>query len=241
MKRNRIGMLLALVASAGLLCGCMDMQNLTEDEEDMIAEYSAGVLLRYSDRYDLRLVTSDQEEQEEVTATSNPTATPEPSNAPSETSTDDEGTDDRQTDTETSTLSLNDLYHVQGLKISYDSYKFCSKYPEKASGGISPVTAGKDEVLLVVSFSIKNNSGKKKHVQLGKRNIQYTLNIDGLEFQPDISILDNMGMNYLDTTVAKNRTEKAVLIFTLSKERKSASNISLSVQDGDSVAGIQLK
>ncbi len=264
MRHNRIGVIAVLLLSVCLFCGCGKLQNLSEEQEDMVVEYAAGVLLRYSDRYDLRLITAEQiakgesEESAEATATPQVTATPTPepesisgSGGTETGSTENAGNSDENslgTDAtvsgsavEESYVSLNEVYQVKDLDFSYDRYQFCKQYPENPGADMVPAKAGANETLLVVTFSIRNQSDKKKHIKLGDRDIQYKLNIEGNEFQPDISILDNMGLNYLDATIAAKRTEKAVLIFTLSKEREKASEMTLTVQDGDDMAAIQLK
>lgn len=247
MKHNTILILSVLVVSAVLFSGCMNTKELSEEEQSMIAEYSAGILLRYSDQYEYRLITAEQAakenagegEQAQSTAVPEATATPEPA-APSPATESGVSADGQQA--EAPNVSLNDLYHVEGLDFTYDSYRFCSQYPEKASNGFSPMSAGENETLLVIMFHVKNNSGSSRKVDLSKRNIQYTLDIDGNQFsQPEIGMLDNMGMNYLTATIGKGKTEKAALVFKMGKERRDASGISLMIKDGNNTAGVQLK
>lgn len=253
MKHNRIWMLSVFAVSAILLSGCMSTKELDEEEENLIAEYSAGVLLRYSEQYDFRLITSEQvgdsgagsEGQPQNTPAPEATATPEPAGQSAgqgegtggETSADSsaEGQQEAQS------VPLNDLYHIEGLDFSFNSYRFCNQYPKKTSGDIAPLMAEEGETMLVAEFTVKNQSGGSKKVKLGKRNIQYTLDVDGMKFQPRINIMDNMGLNYLDTTIKKGGTEKAALIFTMEKSRENASAISLTIQDGENTSIVQLK
>ena len=62
MKHNRIRLLFVMLFAIMTLCGCLDVKNMTDEEADMVAEYSAGVLLRYSDTYEWRLITKEQRE-----------------------------------------------------------------------------------------------------------------------------------------------------------------------------------
>jgi len=50
-----------------------------------------------------------------------------------------------------------------------------------------------------------------------------------------------MGLNYLDTTLKSGGSEEAVLIFEMSKDKKKASQISLTVSRGGRQAVVQLR
>lgn len=240
MKRNRIVALIAILSMI-TLTGCMDMSDLTEEQSDLVAEYSAGVLLRYSDRYERRLITKEQlekqgEEIEEVSSTSTEEATP--------TSATDVSTDGTTTDgnsepevTEIPGVSVNDFYHLDGVTVAYDSYQFVDKY-----GTDSQIRADKGETLLVVSFSLKNTSGKTKNVSLLDRtDISYTLDVDGSQYEPGLNILENGGMNFLSTKLKSGKKEKAVLIYRMDQAQKNAASITLTIADGNQQSKVTLR
>ena len=74
---RQIRFLCAVLAVSVLsLTGCADIKNLSEEQENEIAEYAAGVLLQNSDKYPYRLIAK---EEKEVTETPTPMpATPTP-------------------------------------------------------------------------------------------------------------------------------------------------------------------
>ena len=77
MKYNKITAVCIAGVMAVSLTGCMDsVKNLSDEKSDMVAEYSAGLLLRHSDSYSKRLVTkADQtgnNSQEDVQTTATP-------------------------------------------------------------------------------------------------------------------------------------------------------------------------
>lgn len=88
---------------------------------------------------------------------------------------------------------------------------------------------------------MKNTRRSKRKIELGNKKIDYTLNVDGNNYQPGISILENMGLNYLDTTLKSGGSEETVLIFEMSKDKKKASQISLTVSRGGRQAVVQLR
>ena len=62
---RQIRFLCAVLAVSVLsLTGCADIKNLSEEQENEIAEYAAGVLLQNSDKYPYRLITKEEKEEE---------------------------------------------------------------------------------------------------------------------------------------------------------------------------------
>ena len=269
------------IVSAFFLGGCSEkITNLSEKNSDLVAEYSAGVLLRYSDRYEYRLITKKDIERakarneyietptgsasSEVTPSPSPSPSPSPEpevnngsqegNQESTNNQNDSKSNQAENDSnENATggvaeeknekeVSLTEFYGITGLKFDYKNYEFCSQYP-KNSSTISPMRAKSNETLLVVKFNIKNLSSQKKKVNLLKesKNIDYVLNVDGATFKPGINILDNMGLNFLDTSLKAGKNEEAALIYTMDKSRKKASAISLKISKGDRVVNIKIK
>ncbi len=256
MKHNRIWICLVVALSISLLCGCMDVKNLSEEQADMVAEYSAGVLLRYSDKYEFRLITAEQiaKDKAEQEAKSGATATPDVSATPIPESTDEpdspenqslETTEPAEEKPEDKSIPLNDIYKISGLDFSYQSYEFCNEYPKNAKGKVIPAHAENDETLLVITFNVKNTSGADKTAHLSARNIQYMLNVDGSKIQlqkgSNMMVLSNGGLDYLDTKIKKNKSEKAILIYRLSKEREKATSIILSVEEDGVSSEIKLR
>ena len=251
MKYNKITAVCMAGVMAVSLTGCMDgVKNLSEEKSDMIAEYSAGILLKNSDSYSKRLVTkADQTEDSRkggATATPAPTATDTGSTGCCKhhpfrrmaVSAESSGASVSGGAVDTvPTVNLSDIYKKDGLRVTYSSYRFCKQYKE----GSSQITAKTGNVLLVADFRVKNTSGSKRKIKLGNKKIDYTLNVDGNNYQPGISILENMGLNYLDTTLKSGAGEKAVLIFEMSKDKKKASQISLTVSRGGRQAVVQLR
>lgn len=234
---KQIRFLCAVLAVSVLsLTGCADIKNLSEEQENEIAEYAAGVLLQNSDKYPYRLITKEEEVTETPTpmpATPTPTsAATQASDAPQESQS--EQTKDAPEDSKKE-VSLDDLYHLKGVSISYTSYRLADKY------GSSQIRAEQGKKLLVAEFSLKNNSGAKKKVKLiDRRKITYQLNVDGTTYSPQISLLANQ-LDYLETAIAKGKSQKAVLVFQVDKNAANASSIDLSIEEGNNKTSVKMK
>ena len=233
---RQIRFLCAVLAVSVLsLTGCADIKNLSEEQENEIAEYAAGVLLQNSDKYPYRLITK---EEKEVTETPTPMpATPtsaaaQASDAPQESQPEQTAAAPEDSKKE---VSLDDLYHLKGVSILYTSYRLADKY------GSSQIRAEQGKKLLVAEFSLKNNSGAKKKVKLiDRRKISYQLNVDGTTYSPQISLLENQ-LDYLEATIAKGKSQKAVLVFQVDKNATNASSIDLSIEEGNNKTSVKMK
>lgn len=241
MKRTRI-LCLILAVSVISLTGCMDVKDMSEEQSDLVAEYAAGVLLRYSDKYERRLITKEQHEKQdeaEVTASppvATPPATPAPVTSAATEPTASASDASEATAEPVPEVSLDELYQLEGIKVSYDSCRFTKRY------GSSQIRADKGQTLFVVTFALKNVSGAGKKVSLmDRRNITYTLDVDGSQYSPGINMLPNGGMDYLETSIAKGKTDKAVLIFQMDAGKQSASSMTLTIEEGNKRTSLKLK
>lgn len=211
-----------------MLAGCVQARELTEEKQDIIAEYSAGIVLQHADNYKKRLekqenpVTPEVSQPPQVTAV--PENTPEPAQAA--------GSEEEPA---LAQVSLNDLYQVSGMNAEYVSYKSCSKYTNQ-------IAAHKGEWLYIVNFRVRNSTKKPLKVDLSKRGIKYLLNVDGSEYQAHPSFLENGGMNFLKTTIPSGASKKAVVVFRVPDKAKNPGSATVTVRDeGKCETEIRLK
>ena len=238
-----------------MLVGCAELPNITDQQENLVAEYAGGVLLRYSGKYALRLVKNDADEdgvEDSVTdvasgaaATVEPMASPDASASPSPASAtaDPNASEAPEVSmtpepTEEPTISLDDLYHIKGLKFTYVSSAYGNRYP--SSDDAIEITAPADKVLYIVNFKIKNTGNKAVRVNLTGRPFHYELNVGGDTALPTLSLLPNGGLNYLMTTIRPGKTEKASLIFNLDRDKRGTKGNTLSITEGEKTAVIDL-
>ncbi len=236
MVKRRIMLLLCLCFGMCVFTGCAGSVDLTEEQEDVIAEYSAGILMQYDAKYDKKLVMP------EGTPMPQPTATPETVEEPTPTPEADESAGSSVPAEETEKLeevSLKDLYRVMGMQVSYDSYKICKEYPKKSSA--VQITADEGKSLLVLKFKVKNTTSRTLKIDLIDRQIEYPIDLDGTIYDPTIAAQKNGGMNYLKTNLKPHSTETALLIYNIPDTAKNPESAVLTVKDGESAATIKVK
>ena len=160
MKKGKVLVFLAM--SAALLTGCVDsMPELTAEQSDIIAEYAAGLLLKYSSNYNYK-IASDEEVAAAMAArqeVAEPETQPE---TEMEQQTEDEpsqGTPSSETQPAESESGTEQVQFVADLDfaaelgiddliIRYQSFEICSSYPQNNSG--FRVDAAQGKKLLVI-------------------------------------------------------------------------------------------
>lgn len=247
---------------SGVLAGCFILVavslsgcgviTLTDKESDLIAQYAAGALLNHTETYGDRLIVTPVSEAAvsaeptvepvvteipETTQEPVATETPNETSLPAETQAPADGT--LPDATEEPTVSLNELYQVAGMDITYNRYEFCNEYPKKSDS--YQISANKDEILLVVKFKVTNTTSKKKRINLINRQISYEMSADESRYKPTISVLENGGLNFLDTKIKPGASEEAVLIYAVPKKVRDAQSIGITVAEGDNKSKVILR
>lgn len=169
-------MLAVAATSLVMLTGCLaGTYPLTEEEQDIIAEYAVAVLLRNDENYTQALVTPTP--TPEVLPSPTPTLAPKPTAAE-----DGKGGGQKGPGTEvTENASLNEVYGLEGLSVAFDGYELVDTIKEN-SGYIVRAENGKK--LLQVRFTLTNTAGIAQEFDFSGQNISYQLEGDGNKFIP---------------------------------------------------------
>lgn len=199
MKKGKMIGVVALVMC--LMTGCVDnMPEMTQEQSDLIAEYAADLLLKYSPNYEYRLAdeellveASTEILQEETTKESinettdvateeNVTTEVEKESIHVETDVEDtQETEETQTEPKLADISevdLAELFAVEGLEISYDSYEVCASYPNKPESSGFTVSAAEGSSLLIVHFTVENVSKEKVNCDLFEAGVDISVAVN---------------------------------------------------------------
>ena len=188
MKKGKVLGLFAM--SAMLLTGCIDaMPELTAEQSDIITEYAAGVLLKYSSNYNYKI--ADEEEVLAAMAARQEAAEPETA-AETEPETDivqaegeaNQNTSPTEAETETEAEQIQfvaDLdfaaeLGIDDLIIRYQSFEICSAYPGDNTG--FSVDAAQGKKLLVMHFDMEGLPEEDVDCNLFDYEIKMRVNIN---------------------------------------------------------------
>ena len=206
---KRIKALGLLAASMLLLTGCIDsMPDLTDEQTEMISEYSARLLLKYSSTYNYRLaddrvlaeavlqeslMEESQEESSETLDTENnesesatDTQSAEESQEQSEMQTDES----EQAGVEVLTTDEADIAQLLGIDgVAKDSTGFS-------------VTAAQGKKLLVVHFDIESATNESAECDIFNHNLSIRMNVNDKSVKARNTLLPDDISSYIDTIPA---------------------------------------
>ncbi len=231
--------ILMMVVMMGLT-GCASSSiTLTDSENAMVAEYVAGVMLKYDKNYTKELIYAAPN------PTTQPQATVEPVMEPQKSDDSAQGngvTPDPNATTvpeEENIVELASLYS-ENINVTYERYELLDSYPQKSKAEEFTIESNQGSKLLVVEFKIENKNDQKTELQLSKSDLKYQLDInnDKTYYAQITPLLDDI--QYFDGTIGANKSKKAVLVFEID-EQLQLNQINLNVVNKDVKAVIVLK
>ena len=255
MKKGKILGFLAM--SAVLLTGCADaMPELTDEQSEMIAEYAADLLLKYSPNYDYK-IAGEQElaeamelarleqaslETEETTETAleeNSTAA-ESGQQPTETDSEAEETQTNEVELVNDIdADIAELLAIDDVVIRYQSFGLCGSYPE-GSAGFS-VTAAQGKTLLVVRFDVESAMGGAVDCNLFDYNLKISMGVNGRSAQALSTLLPDDIASYMDT-IPEGTTKELVAIAEIGEiADEEIETLSLQITNGTDRCVLQLR
>lgn len=246
MKRwNKIATVFLMICAAVSLTGCSaSIPELSEAENDMVAEYAAGLLLKYDKNYDGALPVAGEKAVKPETLEDIPEETTEESEVPAEN--EDAISGDSEVSEEMASeniiVDIAAFLELEGISIDYAGYEITDSYVEGDNIAFS-MDATPGNQLLVVKLNLTNTQPEdievdmlnKKDVRFrlivnngAKKNVLYTMLLD------DFSIYKN--------TIAAGTTEQAVLICEITEEEAATvETIDLYMRNGENSVTMTLK
>ena len=200
--------------------GCEKTIELTDEENHLIAEYAAELLIKYDRNMNYKYDSSDV-----VVLTTEAVTTEDKTEQEADisTSTDAEQT---ATDAETSaakseefdkTFDIASFAGEENISIKYSDYTLTDRYPSYNQDGMCiEVEATEGYKLLVLNFDVVSNSEQEQYVDLYDDNLEYSIVInDTKSAKQMLTILMDDLYTYQETIEAGTRHE-AVLLFQVS-------------------------
>ncbi|MBR1816556.1 MAG: hypothetical protein IJ763_07635 [Lachnospiraceae bacterium] len=259
---KRISAICCICLCLCLLSGCGKVIELTEEENYMVAEYAAELLLKYDRNIDLKYysdnITSTTTETyvtEELTSEELTIQTTEDIvNTTEENSGEDEITQSTSSEVVTpeetpeedisgSDISSNvrdNSYDIAGfagvdtVSIKYAYYMLLDQYPSLDHDGVAiTIDAPSGYKLLVLKFNMENKTGEDQYVDMFSKELEYSIIVDGNKKAKQMLTILIDDLYTYQGTVDGNMFEEVVLLFQVSDS--VAENIqSLKLQITDS-------
>ncbi|MGN1149033.1 MAG: hypothetical protein ACI4TB_11445 [Lachnospiraceae bacterium] len=211
-------LLLCLVLFSG--CG-EKLPQMTEEQENQIVEYAAGIVMQHMRDDESRLVDLSlyEEKPEDVPQESEP----------------ETGKMDETADTETIDITgegnfgtLDELLVPQGISIIYTGCKIVDSYPDDESGNpYFALDASTGKKLLVMQFSLQNMTETEIEVDIFSLFPKFTVTINGTEKE---SVLSTMLLDDLSTYIGNMAGGEEVALVLLTEVDSSVSEMIDSLQ-----------
>jgi len=246
---KKLWCLLAILVLSVTLTGCG--VELSEEENRVIAEYAADLLLKYDRDYTSSLV------EEEVPATEQTTQAPstdsttegtteEPSTQPPQESSSTESPASEDTTGSSDAageIDIGKIVGLEGISITYNQCMFLDRYPSvDQDGAFIYLEADPGYQLVVIKFDIANITAQDIAVDLLNTDINYKLVYNQTKAaSPMLTILmDDLGT--YESVVPAGNEQSAVLVFQISKDLISqiqSLDIRVTYKNEESVIHIQ--
>ncbi len=257
-KVRSITYILAAAASAFALSGCslVPSLNLTDEQNNLIAEYAAGKLIEYVkghpgglmtledvDRADVNPGMKKEEEvqpEPPVMPEENTEVLPPPEGAPedapaemTEPSDDEEALVDAPADVSAEpTMTIAEALGIEGAVISYDHYETASSYPDNGIDLAFSMKAAEGKQLLITHFELSNPTDQDIEAHTASADFKVRLLLNGTDkIRGDITFLDNDLMNYRGLLTPGSSVD-TVLVFEI-PEGQEVSSMALMIVGND--------
>lgn len=208
---KKVSVLLCGLMVALLTAGCGEMPDLTQEETDLIAEYAAGILLKYDRGQINRLVDTPQydeeTEEEELQPEEAEQAEPEENTSVVDVSQDEE--------TETTVSSVEQYYGVPNVMITYTGYEVAASYPPSSEEEnlVFSMDASAGTQLLVLKFNAQNLSGEDQVLNMLGYGARFRVSVNGESSKGALAtMLVNDMQTYNDVIPASSAVELVSIV-----------------------------
>lgn len=247
MKKGKIIGVLAI--SACMLTGCIDsMPDMTEEQSELVAEYAADMLLKYSPNYHYRIADEEEvasAETEMETSQEEETTQEEsqPSQDLSQTGMGETVSVDAEASVEDGAeYDLAAFFGMDQFSIMYASCEVTDAYPNAESGVGFSVTAPQGYNLLVLHFDVENLGEEAAQCDLFDQISKVSVNVNDAGYVQALStLLTNDLTTYMEDIPAGEVADAVVVVPVEQTDLDEIQTAVMQITTQDSVVNINLE
>lgn len=268
---KRIWVICCIVVLSLFLAGCAKTIELTDEENHLIAEYAAELLLKYDRNMEQKYYddsvepskpatpadadkdtgTTEESSTEDVTSEEVTGEVTTEENSGTATNTEDGNSDGTTEDDSLQGITADadknfDIAEFAGLEtvsVKYDCYMVLDRYPSYDQDGVYiEIAAPTGYKLLVVKFNIENKTNQEQYIDLYSKNLDYSIIInDSRSAKQMLTILIDDLYTY-QADIDASMIQEAVLLFQVSDSvAGNIEDLKLKVENEDAERVIQLQ
>ena len=258
-KRRLLAGLIA--CSIFVTTGCGQVIDLTDEENHLIAEYAAELLLKYDRNYDTRYNPDELEDTTETMTETDATteATTEVVTTTEAATTEQDAPADGQTTqaqpvtdeavkedigaTVDSDFDIAAFVGESRISVRYAYYMVVDSYPSYDQDGMYiEVQAPEGYKLLVLKFEVENKTNEDQAVDLYNKDVNYNIVVDNSRTTKQMLTILADDLYTYDKTIQASSREEAVLLYTVSDSVANKwTDLKLQVKYGGTSAVLQLE
>lgn len=255
--------LLAGLIACGIFVttGCRQVIDLTDEENHLIAEYAAELLLKYDRNYDTRYNPDELEDTTEtmtetdaateatteVVTTTEAATTEQDAPADGQTTQAQPVTDEAVKEDIGATVDSDfDIAAFVGesrISVRYAYYMVVDSYPSYDQDGMYiEVQAPEGYKLLVLKFEVENKTNEDQAVDLYNKDVNYNIVVDNSRTTKQMLTILADDLYTYDKTIQASSREETVLLYTVSDSVANKwTDLKLQVKYGGTSAVLQLE
>lgn len=246
MKKNFCREAAVLAATVLVLTGCGNtVPDLSPEQEQVIGDYAAGLLLKYDAAHRSRLVDltlietgeADTQESQEKPLQEEPTSEPAQKEPPVIIG-------EEQTAEAVTEVTMEQAFGLpEGVVLVYQGEKVMDTYPE-AVGGVDyyAVDAAAGKYLLVLSFRLENQSGQTCSIDIFGQQPSVLVNVNDTEnCKTLITLLPDDLTTYIGDLPSGSGSDVVLLAETTVSSVENISSMQLSVSCKGQNSSLRIK
>lgn len=255
--------LLAGLIACGIFVttGCGQVIDLTDEENHLIAEYAAELLLKYDRNYDTRYNPDELEDTTETMTETDATteATTEVVSTTEAATTEQDAPADGQTTqaqpvtdeavkedigaTVDSDFDIAAFVGESRISVRYAYYMVVDSYPSYDQDGMYiEVQAPEGYKLIVLKFEVENKTNEEQAVDLYNKDVNYNIVVDNSRTTKQMLTILADDLYTYDKTIQASSREEAVLLYTVSDSVANKwTDLKLQIKYGGTSAVLQLE
>lgn len=241
-KKNIMAALIAVLLCFGLSgCGENQIPAMTADELQAVGEYAAITLMKYDASRRSRLVELPEESTSQVYDSYEP-ETIKPEEPSGMKPVDDTPVVNSWGEGTVNSYTMEEVMGLpDGLSVSYQGYELCNYYPHDEEGSYFSVQAVQGRELLVLQFSIVNNSGQEQNVDLLSSGTVYQVTVNGTVTRRTLltMLMDDM-TTFVNAIPAESSAEVVLVVEVEDSIADNLASVSLNLKNESKTYTIQL-
>lgn len=241
MKIKKIISISIAFTSIFMLTACGDV-NLSSDDEKLVVDYAANVVLKHDRNYQNKLLdVVIEKETETVWHSEKENTTTIDNNENNKNNNNSDGQGENETTAINVETDLNSILKLQGLDVTYSDYVITTAYP-LASDLAFVVNAASGDNLIVVKLNVKNTTSNDISLNMLSKNIKFKGIFNSQVKTNCQTTMLSSAFNTYNGTIKASETKEMELVFEVSKNSlQNISTIKLEITNDENSETIILK